>query len=65
MARRATIGIPFNYDESWIGGSYYIQNLVASFNLLPPGEQPDVCILTHSEQSFDFILAGSKYSRLT
>lgn len=65
MARRATIGIPFNYDESWIGGSYYIQNLVASFNLLPVGEQPDVCILTHSEQSYEFIRTGSQYPRLT
>lgn len=65
MARRATIGIPFNYDESWIGGSYYIQNLVSSFNLLDAPEQPDVCILTHSEDSFEFIRDGSGYARLT
>lgn len=65
MARRAKIGIPFNYDESWIAGGYYIQNLVASFRLLDTADQPEVCILAHTKQSFDFIRDGSQYERLT
>jgi glycosyltransferase involved in cell wall biosynthesis len=64
VAARSTIGIPFNYDENWIGGVYYIQNLVSSFNLLPSSEQPDVWVLSHSEHSFNFLREGSGYPRL-
>lgn len=63
MAKRARIVIPFNYDESWTGGNYYIVNLVASFNHLPPEKQPDVWILSHQRSSFDFVAEGSKYPR--
>lgn len=63
-SKRATIGIPFNYDENWIGGTYYIKNLVSSLNLLPAAEQPDIWILSHSEDSFDFIRDNTNYPRL-
>lgn len=62
--RRPVIGIPFNYDESWIGGTYYIKNLVSSLNLIPAAKQPDVWIISHSEMSFDFIKKGTGYPRL-
>lgn len=64
MAARATIGIPFNYDENWIGGVYYIQNLVSSFHLLPAAEQPEVWILSHDEKSFSFLRDTTHYPRL-
>lgn len=63
MAKRASIVIPFNYDESWTGGNYYILNLVASFKSLPLDTQPDVWILSHQKSSFDFVAGGAKYSR--
>lgn len=63
MAKRASIVIPFNYDEAWTGGNYYILNLVASFNSLPPDVQPDVWILSHQKSSYDFIVEGAKYAR--
>lgn len=62
--KRPVIGIPFNYDESWIGGTYYIKNLVSSLNLISPAKQPDVWIISHSENSFDFIQKGTGYPRL-
>ncbi|MBD9678445.1 glycosyltransferase family 4 protein [Pseudomonas sp. PDM18] len=62
--KRPVIGIPFNYDESWIGGTYYIKNLVSSLNLIAPAKQPDVWIISHSETSFEFIQKGTGYPRL-
>lgn len=62
--KRPTIGIPFNYDESWIGGTYYIKNLVSSLNLISPDKKPDVWIISHSESSYSFIKDSTGYSRL-
>lgn len=61
---RPVIGIPFNYDESWIGGTYYIKNLISSLNLLPASEQPDIWMISHEENSFEFIRNATNYSRL-
>ena len=63
MAQRARIGLPFNYDESWIGGAYYVQNLVACLGLLPMDKQPDVFVLSHDRKSYDFVEA-SGYPRV-
>jgi glycosyltransferase involved in cell wall biosynthesis len=62
--KRAVVGIPFNYDESWIGGTYYVKNLVSSLNLLAEQEQPDVWILCHASHSFEFIKNATQYPRL-
>lgn len=64
FARRAVIGIPFNYDESWIGGTYYVKNLISALDLLPAAEKPDVWMLSHGENSFEFIRQATGYSRL-
>lgn len=62
--RRFIVGIPFNYDESWIGGAYYIKNLVSSLNLLTADRQPDVWMIANEQSSFDFIRESSDYPRL-
>ncbi len=63
-ARRPVVGIPFNYDENWIGGTCYVKNLVSSLALLPETEQPEVCLLSHEHSSFEFIRRASGYPRL-
>ena len=64
MFKRPVIGVPFNYDESWIGGTYYIKNLISSLNEIADREKPDVWIISHSKESFDFINDGTGYPRL-
>lgn len=64
MSKRPIIGIPFNYDESWIGGTYYIKNLICSLNEIVDREKPDVWIISHSEDSFSFIRDNTGYPRL-
>ncbi|CAN5376121.1 hypothetical protein BH10PSE1_BH10PSE1_11170 [soil metagenome] len=61
---RIRLGIPFNFDEGWIGGSYYILNLVSALGLLPESQQPDVVMISNDVSSFDFIRDGSRYPRL-
>ena len=62
---RLRLGIPFNYDEGWIGGAYYILNLVSALNLLPEDRRPDVVLISSEISSFDFIQNGSGYDRLS
>jgi glycosyltransferase involved in cell wall biosynthesis len=64
MAKRAVVGIPFNYDESWIGGTYYVKNLICALGLLPEQEQPEVWLISQAEHSFDFIRKQTGYAHL-
>ncbi len=64
MARRATIVLTFNYNDQWSGGNYYILNLISSLNLLPDAVQPNILLLSHAEESYQFVLQSSHYKRL-
>ncbi|SPL64776.1 glycosyltransferase family 4 protein [Ochrobactrum soli] len=64
MAKRARVIIPFNYDEGWTGGNYYISNLVSSLNYVSADEQPEIYILSHNRASFEFIFETAAYPRL-
>jgi hypothetical protein len=52
MAKRIKVGIIYSYDENWIGGTYYYQNLIQSLNLLPDARKPHLVILSNSIASF-------------
>lgn len=45
MVKRKNIGILYSYNEKWIGGTYYVINLICSLNLLPDNQKPNVLIL--------------------
>lgn len=55
MAKRKRVGIIYSYDENWIGGTYYYQNLIQSLALLPEGKKPHLVILSNDVSSFDSI----------
>jgi len=57
MDKRITIGLLFSYDENWIGGSYYIMNLIHSLNLLDDSRKPKLVILSKSNDDFEQIKA--------
>ncbi len=40
MTPQARLGISFDYDENWIGGSYYVLNLLSALKQLAPARQP-------------------------
>lgn len=64
MASEFTIGIQFNLDPGWMGGAYYLQNLLAALGTLDRALQPEVVIITHEKSSFDF-LRQSGYERMS
>ena len=55
MAKRIKVGFVYSYDENWIGGTYYYQNLIQSLNLLPGSIKPHLVILSDKTESFDSI----------
>ncbi|PQJ73326.1 glycosyltransferase [Polaribacter butkevichii] len=55
MAQRIKVGIIYSYNENWIGGTYYYQNLIQSLNLLSDNKKPELVILSSNTTSFDSI----------
>lgn len=55
MAKRIKVGIIYSYDENWIGGTYYYQNLIQSLNLLPDTRKPHLIVLSNNVASFESI----------
>ncbi|HMG83784.1 MAG TPA: glycosyltransferase family 1 protein [Ferruginibacter sp.] len=41
---RKNIGLFFSYNENWIGGTYYMMNLIEAIKLLPENDQPHLSI---------------------
>jgi glycosyltransferase involved in cell wall biosynthesis len=64
MVKRAKLGITFNYDETWIGGVYYIKNLISALGLLRDEERPEIYLLSNGQESFDFIQRHTSYPYL-
>ncbi|OAB27877.1 Glycosyltransferase involved in cell wall bisynthesis [Flavobacterium fryxellicola] len=64
MAEGKRIGIIYNYNENWIGGAYYIQNLIRSMNFLPENEQNQLYILTGNKGSFQELKKSTSYAHL-
>lgn len=53
MVERKQITFIYRYHTDWIGGTYYILNLIKALNLLPEEKKPLVVILTDSASRFD------------
>jgi len=64
MAKEKRIGIIYNFDENWIGGAYYIQNLISSLNYLPEKEQIKLYVLAKDKSLFKELQNITGYSKL-
>lgn len=64
MAKGKRVGIIYNFDENWIGGVYYIQNLIRSLNFLPEKEQIQLYILTKDKAIFQELQKATAYPKL-
>ena len=74
MAQRRRIGIIYTYDENWIGGTYYIQNLISALNNLPESSLFELVIFTENNEHYTelknsthypFLVRGSHVVRLS
>jgi glycosyltransferase involved in cell wall biosynthesis len=46
---RKRLGLIFINDEQWIGGTYYIINLIHALNVLNEGEKPEIVAFSNKE----------------
>lgn len=52
MGKRIRLGLIFSADEKWIGGTYYILNLISALGSLPEERQPRITILSRNKSDF-------------
>lgn len=64
MAPRKKLGIPLIYDESWVGGMYYVFNIINALNFLPEEKKPELVIFYRSD-SIKEKLKGLTYPFIT
>jgi glycosyltransferase involved in cell wall biosynthesis len=46
MAQRRKIALVYTYNENWIGGTYYVENLISALSQLPDEQQPELLIFS-------------------
>lgn len=63
MVRRKRIGLYFYNDPNWIGGTYYIANLIAALKLSRLTVSPEILAFTDTEDNFQ-VLHDISYRRL-
>lgn len=61
MVKRRKIGIIYNYNENWIGGTYYIQNLIIALKCAPASELPKLYIFTEKDEHFNQLKLATAY----
>jgi glycosyltransferase involved in cell wall biosynthesis len=64
MGERKRIGVIYENNENWIGGAYYILNLIAAFTKLPETEKPEIVVFCKTEQDYEQV-KKSGYSYLS
>jgi glycosyltransferase involved in cell wall biosynthesis len=62
MVKRTKIGLLFTYDENWIGGTYYIVNLIHALKRLPESKQFFLNIYVSDLKHYQSQIAPINYS---
>lgn len=65
MAERKRLGLIFTVNVNWMGGTYYILNLINSFNYLEDEKKPAVVLLCSSEKDFEYAREYTHYPFMT
>lgn len=55
MAQRIKIGLVFSYNDAWIGGTYYILNLIQALNTLSNELKPHLIIFYDKEEDREIV----------
>ena len=53
MIRPLTIGLRYKHQDAWVGGVYYVCNLVSALGLLPPDQRPRLVIIGGDQQALE------------
>jgi glycosyltransferase involved in cell wall biosynthesis len=65
MAERKKICLIYQYNENWIGGTYYIENLISALNWLHDDVKPELIIFTAKESDYIRLKSKTGYPYLT
>ncbi|NEU06800.1 glycosyltransferase family 4 protein [Flavihumibacter sp. R14] len=61
MAERKRIGLTYSYNEGWIGGTYYIENLISALNTLDDKDKPHISLITNYKADFKSVKMRLNY----
>jgi glycosyltransferase involved in cell wall biosynthesis len=64
MAKKKHIGLLFSYNEDWIGGSYYILNLIHALNKLSKDQKPSITIISPKMEDYELVKKETNYPDL-
>ncbi len=64
MSRPPKLGLMFSYREGWIGGSYYLLNLISALKVLDDHERPKLTVFASSDDELELVRALA-YPRAT
>ena len=64
MLRRLTIGLRYSRKEAWVGGLYYVRNLVRALGLLPVGRRPRLVVIGGDAASLQDLREATDYQDL-
>lgn len=65
MVERKKIAIVYRYNENWIGGAYYFQNIIQAFNTYPEEQKPEITILCENEDDYLDLKKRTGYTYLS
>jgi glycosyltransferase involved in cell wall biosynthesis len=60
LNHRKKLGLIFSYNEQWIGGTYYIINLIHALNFLEDEIKPELVILSN-QKDYNYLLTQVNY----
>lgn len=61
MGKRLCLGFVYLWDETWLGGVYYAQNLLKALNTLPDEEKPVVHLYCLNDKAFYSLQCHTAY----
>ena len=64
MAERKRIGIIYQMQKGWMGGTYYVLNLISALDTLPNREKPVVVVFCNSDEDFNYVKKYTGYPYL-
>lgn len=64
MAERKRIALIFKVNKDWMGGTYYVLNLINALNTLPDEQKPSITLLCTNEEDYEYACVRSQYPYL-
>lgn len=65
MGAARRIGLIYSYNENWIGGTYYVENIVKSLAYLSEEQQPELLVYTNVPKRYADLKSASGYSKMS